>query len=822
MLNDLAFAARTLRKNLAFSLTAVTTIALGIGASTAIFSVVEAVLIRPLPYADAQHLMLIEADLKTRKLINFPFPPGDYPDVRQQATAFGDIGAVVTGRGGWTDGNAPEQVITAGVTDNFFRVLGIHIPLGRDFEPDDATAPPPPPAGTPVNPAAGPPAMTLLSYEFWMRRYGGDASVIGRTIESGGAKFQIIGVLPRGTELLFPHDAGIDAQPDLYSALRIDYSTASRLNVFMRLVGRLKPSASIAAAQQHLDLAAADLRERFPIKKSAGLVIRIVPMDSGLVADVRTGLLALMGAVMLVLLIACANVSNLLLVRASMRHRELAVRSALGGTRGRLVQQMLAESLVIAVAGGLLGLAIAAAGIQFLLTMESAATLPRSNAVAIDPLVFGFATAVALVAAMVFGILPALRASRPQLAQALRGGGRTANLEGGGRLRDAVVMVEVALSFVLLIGCGLMVRSFTKIVRSDPGFDPDGLLTFSIGNPNARSRDDREAFNNVVRTRLRGLPGVTGVTAAGPFPLDGTPGNVRWGTPEAEADPSRFQQADLHVVLPGYFDVMRTRLLAGRAFTPADDDSASTAVLIDDVLAKKAFPGESAVGKRLFVRARSNNPEWFVVVGVVAHERNAPLVADTREAMFFTDGQFGFGAATRWAVRTAGDPTRLSPSVRAAVTQIDPQLVIAEVQPAQALLDRSAAATRFALVLITIFAVIAAALASVGLYGVLSTVVRQRTAEIGVRMAFGATAASIFRLVIGRGLQLGGIGIALGILVAIGVTRVMANMLVGVTPTDPTTFAGVVVLFLAVATLACWVPAQRAASLDPNAALREE
>jgi putative ABC transport system permease protein len=540
------------------------------------------------------------------------------------------------------------------------------------------------------------------------------------------------------------------------------------------------------------------------------------------VADVRAGLLALMGAVVLVLLIACANVSNLLLVRASSRQRELAVRSALGGTRFRLVRQLLAESLVIAVAGALVGLGVAGAGIQLLLTMNTAADLPRSNAVAIDPLVFGFAIGVAAVAAAVFGVVPALRASRPQLAQALRGGGRSPSLAGASRLRDVVVTGEVALSFVLLIGCGLMVRSFATVVRADPGFDPHGLLTFFLTNPRANTTKAREAFDDELRTRLSGLPGVTAVTAAGPFPLDGLPGNVRWGTPEAASDPSRFQQADLHVVLPGYFEVMRTRLLAGRAFTQADNDSASTAVVIDDYLAKKAFPGQSAIGKRLLVRARSNNPEWFEVVGVVAHQRNAPLAADTREAMFFTDGQFGFGQAVRWALRTNGDPASLAPSVRAAVQQIDPLLAVAEIQPAQALLDRSSSATRFALVLITIFAVIAAVLASVGLYGVLSTIVRQRTAEIGVRMAFGATAANIFRLVIGQGMLLGAAGVGIGVLAAIGATRVMRNMLIGVAPTDPTTFVTIVVLFLAVAAVACWLPAQRAASLDPNAALREE
>jgi putative ABC transport system permease protein len=441
--------------------------------------------------------------------------------------------------------------------------------------------------------------------------------------------------------------------------------------------------------------------------------------------------------------------------------------------------------------------------------------------VRIDPLVLGFAVLASVLAAVLFGVVPALRASRPDLADVLRQG-RTPGLVGGKLLRNGVVMAEVALSFVLLIGCGLMVRSFVALQRADPGYDPSGVLTFVAANPFAQGNEGGAAFVRQLRDRLAALPGVRGVTVATPLPLDGQTVNARWGTEEAVTDPSKFQQANVHIVLPGYFEAMRTRLLAGRAFTEADDRQDATGIIIDRALAEKAFPGQPAVGKRLLVRVRSQEPEWLEVLGVVAHQRHETLAADGREAIFVTDGFMGSGLATRWAVRATGDPARLAPAVRAAVAELDPRVPVSEVQPMRALVDRAAAPTRFALVLIGVFAAIAAALAAVGLYGVLSTVVRQRTAEIGVRMAFGAGSASIFRLVIGEGMKLSAAGIALGVLAAWMLTRLMTSMLVDVRATDPATFAAIVVLFAAIAALACWLPARRAAGMDPTVALREE
>jgi putative ABC transport system permease protein len=832
LLKDLTYAWRTLRSNPAFSLTAIITLALGIGASTAIFSVVNAVLLRPLPYGDAGRLALIWGDMVKRDVKDFPFPPGDLPDLRQQGTLFQEIAGMVTFRQPLAgDGGEPEQVNVAGVTENTFTVLRARILLGRNFTTADATPLPPPPQAAqgapPPAPAVGPDgqppivASWILGYDFWQRRYGGDRNVVGRIVDTGNGRAEIIGVLAPEFELLFPPSTDIERRPDIYSVLRINYATASRTDVFLRIVGRLKPGVTLPQAQQQLDNIAADLRRRFPIKDAAGLRIRAEWMRDDLVADVRPAIIALMGAVSFVLLIACANVANLMLVRAAGRERELAVRSALGGTRWGLIRQMLTESMVVAILGALVGFALAQAGIKLLLVLAPE-NLPRMDSVSADPIVLVFTAVAGIVCAAAFGIVPALRASRPDLADILRSTGRTGGLARGRRIRNAVVTAEVALSFVLLIGCGLMLRSFIALQHVDPGYDPRGLLTFFAVSGRPGGPDVQAATIRQLSERLRAVPGVTGVTAAEPLPLDGGIRNARWGTEATVTDPSKFQQANLHIVLPGYFKVMRSKLIEGRDFTEADNNPNATLAIIDRNFAAKAFPGQSAIGKRLYVRVRSNEPEWYEVVGVVDRERHETLAADGREAIFLTDGLFGHGAVGRWVVRTNGDPNSLVPAIRAAIREVDRQMPVSEVQPMTAFVDRAMASTRFALALIATFAAIAVVLAAVGLYGVLSTVVRQRTAEIGVRMAFGANTSSIFQLVIGHGLRLSAIGIALGAAGALALTRGMKTMLVGVRPTDPVTFVAIAMLFMAVAAVSSWIPARRAAGLDPNVALREE
>ena len=834
LLKDTRVAFRMLRKNPAFALTAIVTLALGIGASTAIFSVVNAVLLRPLPYTQPDRLAIIWGDMRTRNVTNFPMSPANFRDLRATTKTFSALAGVSTVKipvGG--DGYETEQVPAAFVTTNLFSVLGTRVVMGRDFVDADATPQAQPPNGATAGQAAPQrpplPAMMILSYEFWKRRYGGDASVIGKSLQLGGLKAQVVGVAQPGSELLFTPAAGIERTPDVYVAQRIDFgdnSAASRINVFLRVVGRLAPGATLAQARQEMDAFAANLRAQFAIFNTAGLAMRVEPMHADLVSGERPAILALMGAVAFVLLIACANVANLLLVRASSRERELAIRSALGGSRVRLVRQMMLESLLLGGSGALVGLWAAALGITVLVRLAPAG-LPRLDAIRIDPLVLGFTVVAGLLSVLVFGTVPALRASRPDLMDVLRASGRTTGQRAGALMRNGVVVAEVALSLVLLIGCGLMVRSFVALEQTNPGFDSGGLLTFfatptrptPVG-PNAAQQ--RATFVRTFADRLRAIPGVQSATAVSQLPLEGNIGNARWGTAEALTDAAKFRQANVHVVIPGYFATMRTRLIAGRDFSEVDDDTAAKTIIIDDKLAALAFPGQNAVGQRLLARIVTDVPLWYTVIGVVSHERDESLATEGREVLFLSDGEVGSGAVARWVLRTTGDPAALAPLVRATVHDFDPTMSIAELQPMQRFVDEAEAPTKFALALIGTFAGIAIILAAVGLYGVLSTVVRQRTAEIGMRMAFGAPSQSIFALVIAQGVRLSAIGIVFGLAAAVLLTRGMSTMLVGVRPTDPATYIAISIVFLLVATAAAWLPARRAAALDPTIALRDE
>jgi predicted permease len=441
--------------------------------------------------------------------------------------------------------------------------------------------------------------------------------------------------------------------------------------------------------------------------------------------------------------------------------------------------------------------------------------------VTINPAVLAFTALASLAAAAMFGIVPALRASRPDVVEALRSSGRTAGLASGRLLRSGVVIAEVALSFVLLIGSGLMLRSMIALQHVDPGFEARGVLTFLLAGLRGQG-PQRAVTVQQVRERLRALQGVQAVTAASLLPLDGGIGYGRWGTEEAVANPGKFHEGDFPAVLPGYFETLRTKLIEGRTFTDADNVLGPRLVVIDEDLAAIAFPNQSAVGKRLLIRARTPEPEWFEVIGVVAHQRRASLARPGREALFLTDAYFGQGAVARWAIRSTADPTQLGPAIRQEIARLDPRLVVSEMQPMQTFVDKAQAKTRFALLLIAIFGSVAALLAAVGLYGVLSAAVRQRTAEIGVRMALGAAPAGIFRLMVGQGLRLSAFGIAAGLIVALGLTRVMESLLVGVQPSDPLTFAIMAMLFFVIAAVSSWLPARRAALLDPTKALREE
>jgi predicted permease len=830
MLNDFSYAFRTLRKSPIFTITVVVTIALAIGASTAIFSVTNGVLLRKLPYKDPERLVLVRGDLQKRNVKDFPLSNVDFLDVRNGAkNNFEDFAAVQTFRATLPglDGT-PERVRLAAVSTNFFQMMGASIVAGRDFQESDGTPQPPPPAAAAANgPAAnGPPplpTMAILSNDYFQQRFGGDRSIVGKPLPVSAAFGPppiIVGVLAPGFELLFPPKANMEQFPSVWLAARIPYDVANRNNVQWRVIGRLKPGVSMGAAQAEVETIVQKIREENTISRTAGQYFQLVPMKQHLVDEVRPAIRALMGAVIFLLLIASANVANLMLVRTSSRERELAVRAALGAGWWQLIRQTLAEAIVIAALGTIIGVGLAYLGIRQLLVIAPE-NLPRLNAISIDTTVLAFAVLAGLISAVLFGVIPAVRTAKPNLMDTLRAAGRSGAL-GAAWLRNAVVVVEVALAFVLLIGSGLMLRTFLNIQRVNLGFDPHGLLTFQLLGNIGNTPDEAANFKRQLRDQLKALPGVRSVTASNPLPLAGGFSPVRWGGAEAQNDPSKFQAADLQIVLPGYFEAMGTTLLAGRTFTEDDSKPDRNLLIVDQALAAKAFPNESAVGKRILFRVRTNEAQWGEIIGVVAHQRDTSLVEPGREQLYVTDGYVNHRAANWWALRTDGDPKALASAVREVVRKQGKETFINEMQPMNTLVVQAQAQTRFSLLLIGIFSAIAVLLAGVGLYGVLATSVRQRTAEIGVRMALGAAPARIFRLMVGKGLYLSVIGIVIGLVVAFLLTRVLASMLVEVRPTDPMTFALVAALFLVIAMLASWFPALRASRLDPTTALRNE
>jgi predicted permease len=830
MLTDFSYAFRTLRKSPIFTITVVITIALAIGASTAIFSVTNGVLLRKLPYKDPERLVLARGDLQKRNVKDFPLSNADYLDLRNGAkNNFEDFAAFNTGR--FTlpgvDGT-PERVRVAGVSTNFFRMMGGSIIAGRDFQDSDGTPQAPPPAAQNNNapPANAPPPLpniVILSYDYFQQRFGGDQSVIGKTLPVSaafGPPPVIVGVLAPGFELLLPPQANVEQFPSVWIAARIPYDVENRNNVQWRVIGRMKPGVTLAQAQAGAETIAQKIRDENAISKTAGQFFQIVPMKQHLVDEVRPTILALMGSVIFLLLIASANVANLMLVRASTRQRELAVRAALGAGWWQLVRQTLAEALVIATLGTVIGVGLAYLGIRQLLAIAPE-NLPRLNAIGIDLQVLGFSILAGLLSAVLFGMVPALRTAKPNLMDTLRTAGRTGALGAAG-LRNAVVVVEVALAFILLIGSGLMFRTFMNIQRVNLGFEPRGLLTFQLLGNVGQTSPERNNFKRQLREQLDALPGVNSVTASFPLPLAGGFSPVRWGKEDALQDPTKFQAADLQIVLPGYFEAMGARLIAGRTFTNEDNTPDRNMLIIDEALAAKAFPNESAVGKKILFRVRTPEAQWGEIIGVVAHQRNTSLVEAGREQLYITDGYIDHQAASWWVMRTDGDPNSIAGAVRDVVKRSGKDTLINELQPMDSLVTKAQAQTRFSLQLIGVFSTIAALLAGVGLYGVLATLVRQRTAEIGVRMALGAAPSRIFRLMVGKGLYLSVIGIAIGLIGAFALTRLLATMLVEVKPTDPVTFVSVAVLFLLIAVMASWLPAQRAAGLDPTTALRNE
>ncbi len=822
MFRDFVYAARTLRSSPAFAAGAVLTLALGIGASTAIFSVADAVLLRPLPYKDPARLVYACDDLKKRNVYDYFWSTPDYLDLRNHASqTLEDVAGMFTFRAilPHEDGT-PEEIAWAAITPNTFRLLGAHVILGRDFNEGDGSPQPAAANGATTPPGQTLPTMAILSQEYFQRRFGGNPAILGHPIAKNSNTI-VVGVVQRGVELLFRPDKNMERKPEVWTAARLTPG-GPRIVLSWRLIARLRPGVSLARAQAQADSVAAQSRAEDSTWQGADLRVRLEPMQQYLTSQARPAILALMGAVIFLLLIACSNVANLFLVRASLRGRDLAVRTAMGASWLRLARQSLAEALLVAGLGSVLGFGLAWIGVHNLLAIAPA-NLPRLDVIGINPAALAFSMSAGVAAALLFGLAPVLRAARPDIAQVLRASGRASGLAGGSRIRNAVAAAEVALCFVLLVGAGLMFRSFLALQKIDPGFDARGVLTFrATGGRPGNTPEARAASVRQIHDVLASIPGVESVTAANVLPLTGTFTPYRWGREDALHDESKYQAFDVETVLPGYFASMRTAIVAGREFNESDNKPESRRIIIDETLAAKAFPNGGAVGQRLLSRFRTTAPEWFEIVGVAAHQRMTSLAERGREQGYLPDGFWGHRFVTAWAVRAHGDPALYAGAIRGALAKFDRTLLVGDMQAMDTIVTHAQAGARFSLLLIGAFAVIAALLAAVGLYSVLSTVVGQRTAEIGVRMALGAEPSGIFGLMIGYGLRLSAAGIAAGVLAALLLTRAMTSMLVGIQPADPLTYSGMIAFFLFITVLAAWIPARRAASLDPLAALRQE
>jgi len=828
VLRDLKYAIRSFARRPLFTGVIVLTLALGIGSNVAIFSVANAVLFRALPFEDPDELAFVWTRLPATNVARSLVSGPDFRDYQAETTRFEGFAGAAALTGTLTGDGPPERITNAYVTANLLSLLGVQPILGRNHVADDAFVIDPQQFGNP-DPKL-PPGKVVLSYGLWQRRFGGDSSVIGRTIMMDGWGSQVVGVLPRDFRIYLPADAAMPTNIDAWGVLPSNIGDFEREAAWLTVVARLKDGATLAQGQDDMNRLATRLRETHQFHATQKLEIVVAGMHRDVVAQARPALLALLGAVGFVLLIACANIANLLLVRASERGREISVRAALGSGRGRIVGQMLTESLMLAAAGTVLGVLLAWQGIGVIKAL-SPANLPRIESVSLDARAFAFAAAVAVVAALLFGLAPALRAVRGNLADGLRDRGTDTGGARGNKLRTVLVVSEVTLSLVLLIGAGLMVRSFAAIQKVDPGFDPKNAVTFTAPLPFIKylTSQSRATFVNQLGDRLAALPGVESVGGVTPLPLAGgeqySVGS--YGRIGEADDVYRSNKADFKAVLPGYFEAMKIALVSGRTFIRSDnEDQALDVAVVDQKFATRLFGRENPLGAQILVdhfneKTFSMERLPVTIVGVVANVRSASLASEGRETIYLPYVFQSFLPLT-FVVRTATDPASLMPQIRAEVTALDPNVPVADLSTLESWVTEAMAQTRFLLALSTTFAGLALILAALGLYGVISFSARQRTREIGVRVALGATDRDVLRLILGHGIVVAAVGIVLGLAASVALTRVVTSYLVGVSATDPVTFAGVPVVLLGVSALASYLPARRATSIDPVRALREE
>ena len=813
---DLRLAWRSLAKSPSFTVVAVLTLALGIGANTTLFSVLHGVLLRPLPYPDSERLAIIWNELGKGGAQSLPaVSAADYRDYPRMTELFEDFAAATGARtvglsGILTGDGAPEKVDLSPVSANFFPMLGVDPARGRHFAAEEEVH-------------EGP-KVALLSHELWQRRFGGDPALVGRSIEIDGLPHEVIGILPEGFRLHLPAEAFRLKHSDVWTLLQYDYDDAPPRNyTTFSVFAKLKPDVSFARAQEEMERVEAELRATHPVHAASHLQIRVVPLQQDVVKGVRPVLLALMGAVGFVLLIVCANLANLMLVRGAERGREMAIQAALGAGSGRLVRRLLAESAILAGLGAVLAIFVSRGALDALVALRPA-DLPRLGEISIDGTVLAFTAGTAIVTAFLFGMLPAAQGTRVDLASILRASSRAGGGRRQHRTRQALVVGEIGLSLVLLIGVGLMIQSFAALRQVDPGFEPEGVLTFRVELPRGQYPDPeaRSAFFDTLEERALALPGTTHFGAISQLPLSGSGALQPYAYDEETARDWESVTADGRWATPGYFQAMGTRVLSGRPFSHQDrtrEDGAEPIIVIDEVVARRAFAGRSAVGQLLQVEPSSDETPYARVIGVVEHIRAHDLSRELWGQIYRPGWN---GGSRNIALRTEGDPSSLIRPIEALVAELDPELPVIDLRPLGVYLEGASSQARFSLLLMGLFGLLAVVLVAIGIYGVVSYSVGLRRREFAVRLALGELPEGLARRVVGQGLALVLLAAALGIAGSLLLTRYLADLLYGVAPNDPVTIGAAAFVLAAVAIAACYLPARRAAKLEPATVLREE
>jgi putative ABC transport system permease protein len=806
---DIRYAVRMLGKSPAFTLIAVLTLALGIGANTAIFSVLDAVLIKSLPYRDPSRIAMVWGDERDRGNQRSQVSATDVADWRTQNHVFEDVTTV----SGWTPvltGNGePERVPAVIVGDGFFNVMRARPLLGRTFLPEEQID--------------GKDQVTILTYGLWQRRFGGDAKIIGQFILLNARPHQVIGVMsPEFQSLPFRILDGPAAE--LYRPVGENYEDNERSSRHLRAIARLKPGVTLDQAQADMEVIVRRLEREHP-RTNTNYGVRLVTLREDTVGSLRPALLLLFGAVGLVLLIACANVANLLLARSTTRQKEIAIRAALGAGRSRLVRQFLTESVLVGLAGGILGLLLATWSVSLILAL-GAKVIPSLNSVDIDLPVLGFTALLSLFTGVFFGVAPALHATHTDLIESLKEGGRTSSAGAArNRLRSSLVVSEVALALVLLASSGLLVRTLLRLREVNPGFNPANLLTMNVHLSTAKYPDGphQVAFYNQMIDRIQALPGVKSAGVVQVLPMGGNFDGRGIQIADRPVLPGQEFSTPTYIATPGYLRTLEILLRQGRLFTEHDDATGEKVVLVNKAFARQIWPGENPLGKQIRFPGRGGweNQPWRTVVGVVGDVKQSRLDGPDETQLYVPEAQFPVSWMTL-VVRTEQRPESLLSAVRAQIHSLDPDQAVFQVATMDQLLADSIALRRFVMLLLASFAAVALLLAAVGIYGVIAYSVSQRTHEIGVRMALGAQARDVLGLVMGQGLILVAVGLVLGAVAGMVMTRLLDSLLFGVGAGDAVTFASVALLLAIIAMLACYIPARRAMRVDPMVALRYE